>query len=301
MKIEWDVDDDVADYDKNILEDLLPPDRRYKVDEFNISQKQRSKIAIETEFTATVLVNICEIEDAKNFMLEYYDSSSTTYNINTNSDRVNGVRYLMTGNRKCQHRVKKLYNKNKQLKKDQCRNKNTNCPATLKFQLQKEEPGHIHGDDCDLFHFKFTIKHYHNHPILSSGALKFHPVNRETKRKYLELFSQDLSASEALHKYRDYLVEQYGPDEYVKLSGDRSVDPDPQWVFREHSKFILSKYGRLNSPESFQLAESRVTAYNEHHGQKLAEFYQAPDGNYIVVLLDPLMLRVHEVNNDKLL
>ena len=126
----------------------------------------------------------------------------------------------------------------------------------MKFQLQKEEPGHIHGDDCDLFHFKFTIKHYHNHPILSSGALKFHPVNRETKRKYLELFSQDLSASEALHKYRDYLVEQYGPDEYVKLSGDRSVDPDPQWVFREHSKYILSKYGRLNSPESFQLAES---------------------------------------------
>ena len=79
------------------------------------------------------------------------------------------------------------------------------------------------------------------------------------------------------------------------------MDPDPQWVFREHSKFILSKYGRLNSPESFALAESRVTAYNEHHGQKLAEFYQAPDGNYIVVLLDPLMLRVHEVNNDKLL
>ena len=102
---------------------------------------------------------------------------------------------------------------------------------------------------------------------------EFHPVNRETKRKYLELFSQDLSASEALHKYRDYLVEQYGPDEYVKLSGDRSVDPDPQWVFREHSKYILSKYGRLNSPESFQLAESRVTAYNEHHGQKLADSF----------------------------
>ena len=52
----------------------------------------------------------------------------------------------------------------------------------------------------------------------------------------------------------------------------------------------------MNSPESFKLTEQRVANYNENHGKKLAEFRHRPDGNYIVVLLDPLILRVHEVN-----
>ena len=60
--------------------------------------------------------------------------------------------------------------------------------------------------------------------------------------------------------------------------------------------FILAKYGRMNSPESFKLTEQRVANYNENHGKKLAEFRQRPDGNYFVVLLDPLILHVHEVN-----
>ena len=60
--------------------------------------------------------------------------------------------------------------------------------------------------------------------------------------------------------------------------------------------FILAKYGRMNSPESFKLTEQRVANYNENHGKKLAEFCQRPDGNYFVVLLDPLILHVHEVN-----
>ena len=52
----------------------------------------------------------------------------------------------------------------------------------------------------------------------------------------------------------------------------------------------------MNSPESFKLTEQRVANYNENHGKKLAEFCQRPDGNYFVVLLDPLILHVHEVN-----
>ena len=52
----------------------------------------------------------------------------------------------------------------------------------------------------------------------------------------------------------------------------------------------------MNSPESFKLTEQRVANYNENHGKKLAEFRQRPDGNYFVVLLDPLILHVHEVN-----
>ena len=56
----------------------------------------------------------------------------------------------------------------------------------------------------------------------------------------------------------------------------------------------------MNSPESFKLTEQRVANYNENHGKKLAEFRQRPDGNYFVVLLDPLILHVHEVNISKM-
>ena len=297
MKIQWDFDDVVTDFDKSILEDVLPPDRSYKVEKLKISEEQVSNLTLETAFETTVHLNICEIDDAHKFLEELYHASSSTYNIKFHSDRVNGKRYLLSGDRKCQHNVKKIFNKKtNQLKKDQCKGKNTKCPASLKFQLKQKVEGHQHGDECDLFNFKFTLKHTHNHRLASSTALKFHPVSRDTKRKYLELFNKDLSASESYHKYKDYLVEQYGPDECVKLGADRSIDPDYQWVFREHSKYLLSKYGRMNSPESFQLTAERVANYNENHGRKLAEFRQRPDGNYIVVLLDPLILRVHEVN-----
>ena len=96
MKIQWDFDDVVTDFDKSILEDILPPDRSYKVDKLQICKEQISNLTLETAIETTVRVNICEIDDAHKYLEEFYHASSSTYNIQFNSDRVNGKRQKMS-------------------------------------------------------------------------------------------------------------------------------------------------------------------------------------------------------------
>ena len=64
---------------KFILENVLPEKRQYKVQEFNII-KQSDFEKLDTKFTATVLVNVCEPSEAYKFLDDFFAQSSTTFN-----------------------------------------------------------------------------------------------------------------------------------------------------------------------------------------------------------------------------
>ena len=70
---------------KFILENVLPVNRKYKVQEFNNINKSDFE-ELDTKFRATVLVNVCEPSEACKFLDDFY--SSDTFN-KDKADRLN--------------------------------------------------------------------------------------------------------------------------------------------------------------------------------------------------------------------
>ena len=86
---------------KFILENVLPVNRKYKVQEFNIINKSDFE-ELDTKFTATFLVNVCEPSEAYKFLDDSFAQSSTTFNkdkadrLNTNA-KVQKCKVLLAG------------------------------------------------------------------------------------------------------------------------------------------------------------------------------------------------------------
>ena len=176
------------------------------------------------------------------------------------------------------------------MSKDEVKDKNSEFGAKLCFNLRNHQHNH---DTCQEYSLEFNLFNHHNHPVCASDSLKFHPVHKDTKSKYIELFMQDLGAMEAYSRFQSKLEEEHG-DQVSWYAADRSLNPDKLWVWREHAKFTLMKYGRINSPHTYRLAFERVDNYNEKYGMVLSKMVQLEDGNYIIVTANLMMLRVHK-------
>ena len=62
---------DLTQDQKFILENVLPVNRKYKVQEFNIINKSDFE-ELDTKFTATFLVNVCEPSEAYKFLDDFF-------------------------------------------------------------------------------------------------------------------------------------------------------------------------------------------------------------------------------------
>ena len=301
--VEWECCSDLTQDQKFILEDVLPENRKYKVQEFNIIKESDSD-ELDTKFTATVLVNVCEPSEVYKFLDEFFSQTSTTFNkdkadrLNTDA-KVQKCKVLLGGSRKCIHAVRKQSSRaHGDVCHDKVPNQNTECPGKLTFALNRRV-GHTHErhtDDghCNLFNLKIQLNHTHNHVLACLEGLKFHPVSKDTKNEFISLFEEGYTASGAYSKYRENLLAKLGPDEYTVRCASRALLPSYDWCFYEHRKFKSSRYGRMNSAESFRLSKEKIEKYCQDHGLELAKFTQREDKNYIAVLLDPMSLRVHE-------
>ena len=138
-----------------ILEQLLPKEYKYRISSFKVIEE--SEIKLETKFEASVGVNICDVENIKQFFNDFEQASSTNYNLFAGDKKNGGKNTLATGLRKCHHNVRKR-NKSGQdeVVCDKTRGKQTNCPAVIHFKLKKT-PVHVHDQDCSLFPFEMKI------------------------------------------------------------------------------------------------------------------------------------------------
>ena len=299
MTIEW-LGLDVADSDRTVLSENLPPNYAYRVHYFKLDKKVVHDA--ESQFSAKVSVRLgnCSEDGAKSFLEDFYFFTSTTFNNRKGDHRPSSAeneegtskkpRVIFSGQRKCHHRVRKqLSKRTNEMSNDQVRDKNSDCKAKLRFSLRN----HDHKDSCQEYSLDFDLDNYHNHPVCASDSLKFHPVSKNTKAKYAELFMQDLTAMEAYNRFQTKLEEEYG-DQVSWYAGDRSLNPDKVWVWREHAKFTLMRFGRINSPDTYKKAFARVDKYNEKYDQELSKMVQLEDGNYIIVTTNLMMLRVHK-------
>ena len=241
---------------QEVLEQLLPQDYSYKVDFFDLTEPIAS-ITSENKFNAKVLVKVCSEEGVKTFLKDFQDISETYYNTNY-GDRSSSKTETF-GRRNCQHNPRKKSKKgSSEPRADQVKNKNTRCPAFVKFSLRK----HNHQENCEQYSLTFEITFTHNHPVLSASAWSFHPVNDDTKATIIELFKQGHSASSAYHNYKKSLAEKYKSN-FIQISADNSIMPKYHWFFRQFQFYMKENYGGINSPESFRLASAEIKKYND--------------------------------------
>ena len=146
---------------RSILESLLPHKYKYKVLQCDIDDSSKTDIFCEWKFAAKVRINVCTKEQLQEFLKTFQDSTLTEYN-SRHSDNFTTTKFEVTGYRKCHHNVRQ------QRQGEQRKGQHTECPAKVKFQLEK----HQHSENCSKMPLEFTITYQHNHAVLSSSAVK---------------------------------------------------------------------------------------------------------------------------------
>ena len=299
MSLIWEAGQKRPDDEKKIIADSLPPGYDCKVTFYELSKKADHEIESDFKVIVKVKLGDCTSESVDTFLQDLYAHTNTSYNKfradftkDPNDDGTFDPKHnvLYSGLRKCQHKVQKRVSPvTHELRKDKIKDKNSECSAKLRFSLKNHE----HHESCEEYSLELELTNKHNHVIKASDAMRFHPVSPDTKRKYLELFLENLTAMEAYHKYRSNLSE--GEEILnIKTGGDRSINPEKSWVFREHAKFHSARFGSFNSADTYELAKQRISDYNSSKGKELSKIVMLPNGDYIVVIIDELMLRCHQ-------
>ena len=268
---------------RNILEALLPHDYKYNVLQCDIDEKYQTEIFCEWKFKAKVRVNVCNYEALLEFLDSFKKVTLTQYNIR-DRDNFKTNKFEATGFRKCVHNVRQ------QSQVEKRKGQHTDCPAKIKFQLEK----HTHTENCEKMPLEFSIIYLHNHAILSSSAVKYHSVLPDTKARILELFQLGGSPSSVYAEYKR-ILEAENQENWQQVSADRSICPDYRYFFNLFAKFKINSFGRVNSPEAFQKSSKLIDDYNEKNKGLFAKIKQLDDGNFVAAVIDPLARRVHEV------
>ena len=63
---------------RKVLEQILPQDYKYKINGFKVTSL--NDVINETNFEATILVNVCDPLEIETFLTEFKDLSNTDYN-----------------------------------------------------------------------------------------------------------------------------------------------------------------------------------------------------------------------------
>ena len=291
---------------KSKFENMLPQDNKYEINFFKVLPKPKKKgdtnaapdicnsAQLNCHFKLDTDINDKKL--AHQWLEEFSSITKTSWNRGNwhkDTDDVNAARIIFSARRKCIQNVHKTVNpKTHQMRADQTKGKNQDCPSWLTMKIRKPKDG------VDLS-MSVEMVFQHSHPLDAGTALRYHPVAEATKQKFLDLFSSGCTASSAYHTHRANLRQEY-PDTYVRVLGDRSVSPDITWVNNFHGQFMLEKYGTIDGPDALKRAMDHADKFNAEHpaedGKKMVVVHQRPDGHVIIAICNELERRVHEVS-----
>lgn len=102
------------------------------------------------------------------------------------------------------------------------------------------------------------------------------------------MFHHGYTPAKALRSHAKDLKDEYG-DQFCKIQGDRFHFPDINWVYRLHDSIFRKEFGAEYGLKMLQNLTEKV---NEFKHAKLDVIDEA--GNYVVSLVTPFMLRVHD-------
>lgn len=82
-------------------------------------------------------------------------------------------------------------------------------------------------------------------------------------------------------------------DNLFLIEGDRSMIPDPLWVYHLYYKTFEESYGKGHGTDMIQKLQSTIESFNEKAGVDCAKL-ESTDTYFAIAICTPLMRRVHE-------
>ena len=301
VTLEWGTVLDKNPEKRCYLEEVLPSFGNYTVQVRSFNLIKESPRHGETDFEATLDLNVCTMEEVYKFIEAFEESSFTSLNVHQ-GDQMLGKKNTFYARRHCQHGVLKKIDANGKHSSSKQVGKNTNCPSNYVFrlkackELQQGRTGENKKNYCKCL--RFSIKNQHNHTVDGGDSAKWHKVSSQTKNFFIELHKKNLTVPHALLEYEKLMIEKHGEDCWFAWSGDRSVVPDKKWVDNLWQRLNLINRGTLNGPDSYIRALQWITDYNKKHGGEFAMVKQIMiEGRMemIACVVDPFSQRAHGI------
>ena len=279
---------------EEVLWDLLPEEYEYKLLKFEMTEFQEDNI----HFTAEIRVNCNSEGEVKVFLSTLNISTGCTFNIASGrQDKKQDLgRCTFRGYRKCSLNINKTGDK-----PDRQPGKNTTCPASLNFRLEKPvASAKSVKTDRENYPLWIKLNFGHNHSLHRADYLKFLSVNEETRNVYWTMFNDGLLPSSAHIERRKSIKTEY-PDTWPQIFADRSRLPSLFWVYKFHRQFLDRQIGSRDGVDVFEKSQQLIKQFDkdcqdEHplpDGKCYAKITQTEEGESCVVICDPFMHRVH--------
>ena len=166
--------------------------------------------------------------------------------------------------------------------------KNTECETKISYTYK---------NNVKVKDYKLSIEldYNHNHRVLTNTNFSFSSVSTETEKEILDMYSTGMVPSKAMRLFRLNLKNKLGEKEYLKLAANRKINPDRNYFFNLYSQFCHKTLGTVNGPDATKKAYDMVKNYNEEAGEKLATLKFTEKNEAVIVVLDPLTKRVHQL------
>ena len=235
------------------------------------------------------LIFITNIRSEEEFIRSYNEKNNETLRIETINKK---SRYY-----RCKHktRVKNTMEIEAYIQEHpNSRLQNTNCPFSLSIKYQQ-------NDDYNAL---IEIEWNHNHSTTSLHSLTFKDIADETKAKIETLFHAGLLPG-AAHKdlIRQLRSECESDLLFEEKLADRSIVPRRPDMNRLYGLFTKEMFGNNNIETMFEKLETKIDQLGQESGDytfKLQKFDEQTSQPFILVVITPLMKRVHQmVRNSK--
>ena len=313
------------------LKEYLPQTSAYIIEKFQHLELETFLAAPPCAFQVHFWLQVDTAASAQTWIQQLEEKTKTTYRITKGTAYgTTGKRIIFKTVQHCQHK-RKTPTKKMPIKKfghvrEGCekstRDKKTGCPSTLSVTIMSPDKHMKHP----LYPCLVKLLFNHNHPIDSGHALIFRPISETARKAYVHLFEDGNSASSARHEYVTSLQLEYdGNQTMQRVLANRSINPSTQDVQRLFQSWRLMTVGAENGTPMFVRLNAETNRYNKfteadggkvhmqqytaHTDSKLdipshsqdhpyckpKEVKQQTESPFVLVIVTPLMARVHKL------
>ena len=294
---------DKRDYSEGLARNFLPEQYEYHFDKLEVINDVDEHGEVKME--VAVRVKVKTVDDVKDFLEDFYDSSGTSFNMKSGKPDRMGKLSQIYGYRKCMMQVKE-----KPLSIPKRKGLQQNCPAELHFNLEMPKVPH-HKDNEEkkskkIFESEYPlvmrINFSHNHEIFRQDHKRFRNVSNYTKEVFVKMFEEDMTPSAAWEKHRKDIQENF-PETYHTKLGDRFICPDYFWTFNFYRKWIVDTLGSYEGVDAYSKIVDYIDEYNKKNiknnvtekDELFAKVAQTDTGETCIAICDPFQKRVHKM------
>ncbi|XP_034253910.1 uncharacterized protein LOC117652856 isoform X2 [Thrips palmi] len=262
------------------LQTLLPVEF-----EHHVTAVQFYKLG-DQSLTAVIRLPISDEKEALDWLTHYQASSFLDFRVYKTFPRLAKERTLFKLQLRCHHNT--LPDKQKTHHK-----KHTECNAKIMITIKNPRMKKSTDQLLKSYPMEVRLRHWHNHPILSTDALRFRRPTQATKEIFLDYFKKGHTPSSALKCHKFDLQVQHG-DDFFKSHADGSICPDLNWCYYQYYKVFKAVYGENYGDGMVTKLKDVIDDYNLKCNSQCADIWIDND-DIVVVICSPLMKRVHEL------